>query len=122
MSVETHVKFFARSTNPADKSDWQLLSEHLSCVGELAARNAAHFGAAHLARPMGLLHDLGKYTNAFQKRLSGEFTKVDHSTWGAVIAREEYRKDDGLLGWLMAYGIAGHHAGPRAAAAVENGN
>ncbi|KXU34581.1 CRISPR-associated protein Cas3 [Ventosimonas gracilis] len=106
MSAESQ-KFFAHSTNPADKSDWQLLKGHLSCVGELAARNAAHFDAAHLARPMGLLHDLGKYTNAFQKRLSGEFPKVDHSTWGARIAQKEY----GELGLLMAYGIAGHHAG-----------
>jgi len=106
-TVESHVKFFAHSTKTADKSDWQLLSDHLSCVGELAARNATPFGAAHLARPVGLLHDLGKYTNEFQKRLTGEFPKVDHATWGARIAREKYS----LLGLLMAYGIAGHHAG-----------
>jgi CRISPR-associated endonuclease/helicase Cas3 len=54
-----------------------------------------------------LLHDLGKYTREFQLRLSGEYGRVDHSTWGARIACERY----GPLGRLLAFGIAGHHAG-----------
>jgi len=36
------------------------------------------------ARLAGLLHDLGKYTPAFQAKLRGALEKVDHSTAGAV--------------------------------------
>ncbi|WP_093387227.1 CRISPR-associated helicase/endonuclease Cas3 [Rugamonas rubra] len=99
--------FYAHSTDQADKSDWQPLSEHLQAVGDMAARFAGDFSAAELARVAGLLHDLGKYTKEFQLRLAGEHGRVDHSTWGARIACERY----GQLGKLLAYGIAGHHAG-----------
>lgn len=60
-----------------------------------------------MARACGRLHDLGKYTEKFQHRLSGEAPRMDHATWGACIAHERYRG----LGTLMAYAIAGHHAG-----------
>lgn len=60
-----------------------------------------------MAEAAGLLHDLGKYTEKFQDRLKGEVPRVDHATWGAWIARERYPQ----LGSLLAYGIAGHHAG-----------
>ncbi len=98
--------FFAHSTARADKSDWQSLAEHLTAVGDLAATFASDFGAQSLARAAGLLHDLGKYTQAFQQRLEGG-KPVDHSTWGARIATELF----GQAGILLAYGIAGHHAG-----------
>ncbi|AAQ58899.1 conserved hypothetical protein [Chromobacterium violaceum ATCC 12472] len=54
----------------------------------------------------GLLHDLGKYTEEFQQRLCGG-PPVDHASWGAVVACSKYQS----LGHLLAYGIAGHHAG-----------
>lgn len=38
-----------------------------------------HFPAISFA---GLLHGLGKYTSAFQKRLTGSNEFVDHSTAG----------------------------------------
>jgi CRISPR-associated endonuclease/helicase Cas3 len=50
---------------------------------------------------------LGKYTEPFQQRLHGSPVRVDHSTHGARIALKRY----GLPGQLLAYGIAGHHAG-----------
>lgn len=101
------MKFFAHSTDNVDQSDWQTLESHLSAVGDLAAKRAAAFESAALGRTAGLLHDLGKYTEEFQQRLKGEYPRVDHATWGARIACERY----GALGKLLAYGIAGHHAG-----------
>lgn len=98
--------FYAHSAPNLDQSDWQTLPDHLNAVGELAGRFAAPFGSTVLAQTAGKLHDLGKYTEAFQKRLSGG-PKVDHATWGARVACERYKS----LGRLMAYGIAGHHAG-----------
>jgi CRISPR-associated endonuclease/helicase Cas3 len=101
------MRFYAHSTSRADRSDWQALSDHLIGTGERAARHAAAFGGQVLARISGRLHDLGKYTERFQNRLAGNPERVDHATWGARIARDRY----GPLGTLIAYGIAGHHAG-----------
>lgn len=73
--------FYAHSGDHADHSDWQLLAEHLESVGSLAASFAVFFSATELARVAGLLHDLGKYSTEFQLRLSGDYGRVDHSTW-----------------------------------------
>lgn len=108
MTESSVSKFYAHSGDLSDKSDWQILPQHLRGVGDLCEMFASAFGAGHLARASGLLHDLGKYTERFQGRLSGDLSRVDHATWGAEIARQRYGE---LLGWLLAYGIAGHHAG-----------
>lgn len=99
--------FFAHSSEDRNRSLWQPLREHLKNTGELAALNAASFGAEQAARLLGDLHDLGKYTQAFQRRLAGDPRSADHSTWGAKTVAERY----GPLGQILAYGIAGHHAG-----------
>jgi CRISPR-associated endonuclease/helicase Cas3 len=101
------VAYYAHSTKRTDKSDWQSLRDHLLGAGKLAALNSAAFGGERLAEVGGLLHDLGKYTREFQLRLQGEFPRMDHATWGAHVALQRY----GSLGQLLAYGIAGHHAG-----------
>jgi CRISPR-associated endonuclease/helicase Cas3 len=101
------MSFYAHSGHHTDKSDWQPLDDHLTQVGALAGRFASRFGAETLGQAAGLLHDLGKYTDEFQRRISGDYGRVDHSTWGARVAVERY----GQLGKLLAYGIAGHHAG-----------
>ncbi|MEX0740093.1 MAG: CRISPR-associated endonuclease Cas3'' [Pseudohongiella sp.] len=99
--------YYAHSASGLPEADWQLLSEHLQVVGRLGAKKAAHFGASNLAEIVGLLHDVGKYCPEFQDRLRGSSKKVDHATWGAKIVLERY----GELGKLLAYAIAGHHAG-----------
>lgn len=106
-SNDAIAEFYAHSTEKTDKSDWQSLSDHLRGVSELAARNASAFGGERLAEVAGSLHDLGKYTREFQLRLEGKFPRMDHATWGARIAMQRY----GAFGQLLAYGIAGHHAG-----------
>lgn len=60
-----------------------------------------------MGEAVGLLHDLGKYTVPFQRRLEGSPERVDHSTAGAHIAIENYPQ----VGHLLAYLVAGHHAG-----------
>ncbi len=104
--------YFAHTGKAEDKSDWQLLSDHLRAVAELAAEMAAPLGLEKAAFLAGLFHDLGKYTAAFQRRLEGAEIKVDHSTAGARLLLGEFvsGRDKGIAD-LIAYCIAGHHAG-----------
>ena len=99
--------YYAHSVENQPESQWQTLSNHLSQVGEMAAGFATVFGARETARYTGQLHDLGKYTEAFDKRLHGG-PSVDHATAGAKIAVERFGDKAGKL---MAFCIAGHHAG-----------
>lgn len=86
-----------------DLSREQTVYEHLTGTAELAKRFAASFGAAEDGCLLGLLHDIGKYSNAFQRRLQGGM-RVDHSTAGA---KEACARGAGYL----ALAIAGHHGG-----------
>ena len=71
----------------ADDGRVQTVSEHLRGTGELAAGFAAPFGAADEARATGLLHDIGKYSAAFQQRIRGSAVSVDHETAGTCLRR-----------------------------------
>ncbi|MCP4383279.1 MAG: CRISPR-associated helicase Cas3' [Hyphomicrobiales bacterium] len=105
---------YAHSTPDPDRADWQILSEHLTAVADLAAGFAKPFGAERAARLAGLLHDLGKYNPDFQARLSGANIRVDHSTAGAATAlalADDGSDFDRMVADLVAYAIAGHHAG-----------
>lgn len=99
--------YYAHSTDNPDKADWQRLEEHLEGVARQAEEFAAVFGAGAWGWSAGLAHDAGKATDVFQARLEGKPDRVDHSTFGARLARDHA----GQLGLLLAYVIAGHHGG-----------
>lgn len=99
---------YAHSIPGVPDHQWHVLKDHLVATGELAADFASRFRCAELGRAAGLLHDIGKYSDPFQRRLRGEARRVDHSTAGAKEAVAHYGK---ALGMLLAYVIAGHHAG-----------
>lgn len=94
------------------------LDEHLIEVGQLAADFAQRYGA-DWARQAGRWHDLGKYRPRFQRyirkvsgfeadaHIQGEAGKAPHSTAGALLACDRFDK----AGRVLAYVIAGHHAG-----------
>lgn len=104
--------FYAHSLSDASTDSWQALSDHLRAVADLAGARGDKFGAAKPASLAGILHDLGKYTAAFQRRLAGAEEKVDHSTAGAqTITGLAPGNDDKLVATLIAHAIAGHHAG-----------
>ena len=104
-------RFFAHSGSPGDKGDWQGLPEHLRAVAELAASFASIIGLEKAAYLAGLLHDLGKYDPAFQRKLEGVQLRVDHSTAGAAILRGMGTGLDAVIVQLVMYAILGHHAG-----------
>ena len=101
------MKFYAHSVENQSKEKWQLLKDHLVSVSQLASGFASSFEAGELGRLLGLLHDIGKYSQEFQKRLEDPCVHVDHSTPGAKIAFERF----GAFGKLLAYVVAGHHGG-----------
>ncbi|MFZ1547524.1 MAG: CRISPR-associated helicase Cas3' [Candidatus Nitrotoga sp.] len=114
-----------------DGGEWRehLLDEHLRGVAKLAAAFAADFDASEWASIAGLWHDLGKYSTEFQRyiktvsgydaeaHIEGAPGRVDHSTAGAIHAVRQF----GAHGRILAYLIAGHHAGLADWSTVETG-
>ena len=88
-----------------DGTRTQTVYDHLAGTARLAGSFAVPFGAQSEAEFAAWLHDVGKYSDAFQLRLKGG-PKVDHSTAGAQEA------------WVRqhlhaAFAVAGHHSGLR---------
>lgn len=81
----------------------QSILDHLKGTANLAGGFASAFGAGDWGYGCGLLHDIGKYSNSFQKRLHGGKI-TDHATAGA---KEVYQKNN----YVGAYCISGHHSG-----------
>lgn len=82
-----------------------LLTTHLRSVAESAQsflKDVCWGQEAYLA---GLLHDLGKAGDLFQRRLQGEERGLDHWSPGAWVALERYRSP------MAALAIQGHHIG-----------
>mgnify|MGYP000950898875 CR=1 FL=1 len=92
----------------SDDGRIQTIKDHLIEAAKLAGAFAAHFGASDEAYLCGIMHDIGKYSKAFQKRIYKESKKrVDHSGAGAF----ELKKRFGNWGRMLAYSVAGHHTG-----------
>lgn len=89
----------------ADDGRQEAVADHLREVAEMAADFARPFGANDWAYAAGMLHDIGKYSCEFQKRILHNGPRVDHSTAGA------YQLWDSLDAKLLAYCVAGHHGG-----------
>ena len=64
------IPTYVAHTPPKDQPEkWQTMQEHNENVAALAASFAAPFGAAELAEWAAWLHDVGKYSEDFQKYL-----------------------------------------------------
>lgn len=103
--------------------DWHYLDEHSSEVADETMRSAARFGVAEIGFWLGLLHDLGKALEGFQRYLwrcfvaSRDETKppqsdTPHAAPGAVFAEDILLRSnaDGSLRKLMTLAIHAHHS------------
>jgi len=109
----------------------QSVPEHLMSVAMRSGRFASKLGLEPQGRLVGLLHDLGKYSDEFQRYIRsaegminpdeddyvdalGLKGKIDHSTAGAhhVFTHLRDRGDRGrLVGQFLSMCIASHHSG-----------
>lgn len=129
MKQDSKVRFAAHYR----KSDGvpQSVMEHLEEVSALARSFAEKIGLPSFGELIGLLHDIGKYTNVFQTYLlsavgklnpdedeyvnaKGMKGKIDHSSAGAQYVWELLQNKDHLrriAGQIMSLCIASHHSG-----------
>lgn len=110
----------------------QSLASHLCNVATLANAFAGKIGLDKQGELIGLLHDLGKFSAAFQAYIKSaigllnqdedeEFVdaaglkgKIDHSTAGAQLVWQELSKQGQLgqiVGQILSLCIASHHSG-----------
>ena len=102
--MEEYLAHIDREKEPERR---QSLLEHLEGTARLAETFADSFGKGDWGYCCGMLHDIGKYSAKFQKKLKEDSSiQVDHSSAGAQVCFEK-----GGLYECMSYCIAGHHAG-----------
>ncbi len=87
-----------------ENGQMQTVDEHLKGTAERCGAFAAAFGERQRGELIGATHDVGKCSEAFQRRLLENGPKVDHATAGAL----ECAKVNEMF---SAYCIIGHHGG-----------
>jgi CRISPR-associated endonuclease/helicase Cas3 len=119
-----HYRQFDRKVQP--------VKEHLYGVSSWSGKSASKIDLPSVGQLLGLLHDLGKYSAAFQKYIlsaigmlnpdvddeyvdfAGLKGKIDHSTAGAqwIWNRfHHYGAQGQLAGRILAICLASHHGG-----------
>ena len=81
----------------------QTVAAHLQETAALCSSFAAEFGQAQRGAFLGMAHDIGKNSDAFQKRLLGG-PRIDHATAGALECAKRHEEQ-------MACCVIGHHGG-----------
>lgn len=130
MNTGSNLRFLAhrRESDGVEQS----VQEHLVGVADRSAALAGKVGLASLGELIGLVHDLGKYSHAFQTYIGSgtgmilpdedEFIdvkemkgKIDHSSSGAQYIwhglRQRKEVAAKLAGQIMALCVASHHSG-----------
>jgi len=114
MSVTKNIKFtiiniasymnkkIAHTEN--EKGIIHFLNEHLKSTAEIMNDLAIDKDNKELFYITGLLHDLGKYQNGFQKYLLKNGPRTPHASWGAAFARKLKMNE-------ISFAIDGHHKG-----------
>ncbi|WP_051979250.1 CRISPR-associated endonuclease Cas3'' [Edaphobacter aggregans] len=120
-SLPALLETYAHTLRNSPRERWEPLLKHLEDVAALCASYAAAFHASDWGWVAGRCHDLGKASAEFQAYLcssnpdaqdageeSSSAKRVDHSTFGARYVASAL---PGPVGRMLAFCIAGHHAG-----------
>ncbi|PIE64476.1 MAG: CRISPR-associated endonuclease Cas3'', partial [Desulfobacterales bacterium] len=110
----------------------QMVHAHLLGTGKTCGQFAQKIGLSEIGKLLGVLHDLGKYSQSFQNYIqsgSGLFDpdlddgyvdskllkgKIDHSTAGAQWIWQKFRcygPEGEAMGKILAVCLASHHGG-----------
>lgn len=128
--MENHGSVFVARYRHSDGTP-QTLLEHLEGTSAFSSLFAGKIGLSAFGKLMGLLHDLGKYSNDFQSYIRSSAGmiepddedyvesramkgKIDHSTAGAQYLRDLGRRDSKfwqIASDMMSLCIASHHSG-----------
>ncbi|MCW3058184.1 MAG: ATP-dependent helicase SrmB, partial [Capsulimonas sp.] len=112
--------FVAHTPPDDDHERWQTMREHGDNVANLAASYAVPFGAKELARWAGWLHDVGKYSEDFQKYLRDCHMTRDQKDGKPKPGSAEHKRAGTKLAWemmppiirhILAPCVLGHHGG-----------
>lgn len=123
------TEYYAHSLTGEPPEKWQKLEDHLRQVAVLAEQFASVFHAGDWGWNAGWLHDVGKATNAFQSYLhqqndlddggyDADGSVSNHASAGAAFAQDRMH----IPGKILAYILAGHHAGLPDWYSAETGN
>lgn len=93
-----------------DKVRRQTVKEHLTGTARRSELFAEAFRCGAWGYGCGILHDIGKYSQGFRKRLEGG-SITDHATAGAQEMMGLYARTNPLAAYCAAYCISGHHSG-----------
>lgn len=106
--------FYARKEEFENKeTEYQLIVEHLNNVSRICKEITNKIGFGEIGSILGKMHDIGKYSDDFQRRIRGENIQVDHATAGGKELEAMYiaKELDTLLYRVMAQVSVGHHSG-----------
>jgi CRISPR-associated endonuclease/helicase Cas3 len=99
----------------------QTILDHIVNVAQMCKSNGGKIGLECFAECIGLLHDMGKYQESFQRYIKSKFCnmeevykKVDHGIVGAKYIYDKYHNQSPLYeiaSEIMSNIIAYHHGG-----------
>lgn len=101
------MEYYAKSKN-ADGYQ-ETVKDHLFKVSQLAKAYGEPFGVGDYAETAGMLHDFGKYSEAFQNVLRGTAIGIDHAMGGALFLEDNTKGSGGFFHLIEA--VNGHHDG-----------
>jgi len=111
------VKDFIAHIRTSDGAE-QLLVDHLKEVQYIAEKIGQKIGLKHVTGLAGMLHDMGKFSDAFQEYIRDAVANpddppkrgsVDHSTAGGKFLRELLQSSPPFLVECVANAIFSHH-------------
>lgn len=105
------MQYYGRKAEIEGETTYQLLKEHLENVAELCEEFISPITSKKIGIVLGYLHDVGKYSEDFQRRIRGENIRVPHADGGAKILEQYYSNTANPIYRLMTYVVYGHHNG-----------